>query len=184
MCTIEKLTTENGIQVSVNSSYAIDVRYNAIYNHLFVTRIALDQGCVVITGQLWASGGSRYLADLPPRISPHPKMLVKTNLEKTVKPHQILSSIEVVSQAEFETIPEDLRQPIFFATHSKAGRSFKKILPQEFDSGTSSTRQQLGIILRKGIRKLVRLKSGCKGSFSIDTQNLREAFHLIQTAGT
>jgi len=30
MCTIEKLTTENGIQVSVNSSYAIDIGYNAI----------------------------------------------------------------------------------------------------------------------------------------------------------
>ena len=86
MSTIEKMTTESGVQVAINVAYAIDTGYNLIYKHMTVTRITLDNTGIAITGFLWANGGNAHLADLPPRLSPNPNMLLQTSLEYTVKP--------------------------------------------------------------------------------------------------
>ena len=61
-------------------------------------------------------------------------------------------------------------------------RSFKKISPSRLSS--ISPNRQLGVILRRGVQKIIRIKSGHKGSFPIDTQNPAEALRLIQTMGT
>ena len=178
MCSIEKITTENQFQVSVGSVYAVDLGHNRIYHHMTVTHISLD----TITGNLWATGANAHLVDLPHRIPAHPKLLLKTRIPFTVKHHQILKAVEIVTREEFDTISEDLRQNIFFASHSKDERNFKKISRAELNSKISPTRQ-LGVIIRRGITKIIRRKANYKGSFPIDTQTPLEAIRQLRTSG-
>jgi len=183
MDVIESVTNRLGVKIQLGRVYEITLEGgNLLYKYLTVQSINLKDNGLVVKGLLWASGCSQVLSQLPPRINPHPSMLIKTNLEYHVKTEQIIREIDVVGEGEFNSIPQEIRHHSFFATHLKIGRSFKK-LPKSVMHPKVSPSRQVGIILRREIMKIIRRRKNFAGSIKIDSQRPEEIVTLFKSAG-
>jgi len=90
---------------------------------LSATQIIFKDQELTVQGTLWDSG----LDALPSKVSPHSAMLLKTDKVFEIPAAQVLRCVEVLTQAEFHSIPQDLRANTYFAGYFKTGHQVKRL---------------------------------------------------------